>query len=218
MRKYSILVLFSMVTGGCSLLEPKGEQQDTALQPEEPARGYQTALSESVPPPPDTIVLPLKEITVETQEIVLPDSMVTNAADPELSHPPGEHRHLPAKGRTAGLDAKIITIPARDDSFKRQPTEPPADAIRVEIINTSGVPGLDERVSKRLASENYLISLAKSDPASEVRDETWIKYRADFVGEAVHLGHILPGNQIVTRGDELPDEIDIRIIVGADQK
>ena len=88
----------------------------------------------------------------------------------------------------------------------------------MEIVNASGVPGLEQQVSERLAGKGYFISWAGESAASGQQVETLIRYRSGFAREAVRLGHILPGNQIVTRGDGLPEGIDIRVVVGSDQQ
>ncbi len=232
MKKYLMLVLFSVVIGGCSLLEPQAGGRDITVLPDNPVQ-RKTAFHEDIPLPPDTIVLPLDEVAVETSEIVLSDTEITElesgspkSAKIDLSSVTGLESDslkptevdLSSDEVVADTETEVVTVPARDSSSSHSSADLSADAVRVEIVNVSGVPGLEQRVSERLAGENYFISWSEERATSSVQSETWIKYRPDFAIKAVHLGHVLPGNQVVTRDDALPEGVDIRVIVGSDQQ
>lgn len=221
MKKYLMLVLFSVTVSGCSLLAPKSGEQNITVLPDDPSQS-KTVLGEGEPLPEGAIVLPADEIAVEATEIVLPDAEVIEITElePEFAAPEEQTEiYLPDEvevGADAG--AETVIIPA-EGSPSSHSGEGVADvAVRVEILNSSGIPGLEQQVSERLAGKGYFISWAGEGAASGTQRETQIKYRPNFAREAVRLGHVLPGNQIVTRGDGLPEEIDIRIIVGSDQQ
>ncbi len=219
MKKYLMLVLFSVTVSGCSLLAPKSGDQNITVLPDDPSQS-KTVLGEGEPLPEGAIVLPADDIAVEATEIVLPDAEVIEITElePEFAAPEEQTEIYLPDEVGAGVDAEAVIIPA-EDSPSSHSGEGVADvAVRVEILNSSGIPGLEQQVSERLAGKGYFISWAGEGAASGTQHETWIKYRPNFAREAVRLGHVLPGNQIVTRGDELPEEIDIRIIVGSDQQ
>ncbi len=219
MKKYLILVLFSMAVGGCSLLAPKDGDQNITVLPDDPSQD-KTVLGEGEPLPPGAIVLPADEVAVEASEIVLPDAEVIEITElePEPVAPAEQTEVYLPDEVAASADAEAIIIPAEDSSSNQMQSGLSTDAVRVEILNASGIPGLEQQVSERLAGKGYFISWAGEGAASGTQSATQIKYRPNFAREAVRLGHILPGNQIVTRGDGLPEEIDIRIIVGSDQQ
>ncbi len=239
MNRYLTLALFSVVIGGCSMLEPKGGSEDITVLPDDPASD-RTILSEGDPLPPGAVVLPADdEVMVESSEIVLPDAEVIDST--EIALPDAEvvevieldGEDVPVLGGAgdeasgdvylpdeiaASADAEAIIIPAGAAPASGAEMPPVADAIRVEIYNASGIPGLEQQVSERLAGKGYFISWAGEGSSVGAQSETHIRYRPDFARQAVKLGHILPGNQIVTRGDELSDGVDIQIIVGSDQQ
>ncbi len=234
MKRHLTLALLGVVVGGCSMLEPKGGGEDITVLPEDPARD-RTILSEGEPLPPGAVVLPADdEVTVESSELLLPDAEVTEGSVAGL--PDAEvvevieldDGSVAADGASGDLylpdeiaasaDAEAIIIPA--GATPPAGAEPPSvtDAIRVEIHNASGVPGLEQQVSERLAGKGYFISWAGEGTTVGTQHETFIRYRPSYARQAVKLGHILPGNQIVTRGDELPEGVDIQVIVGSDQQ
>jgi len=210
MKKYLIPVLFGFAAGGCCVLEPKGDSQDISVLPDDLSM-ERTVLLEGDELPPGAIVLPADEVTIESSEIVLPDVEVAEYEDVVSVNGDGEH----FSDRNV---AETIIIPAGTSSSSSLQDGLSADAVRVEILNASGIPGLEQKVSEQLAGKGYFISWAGEGDTSGVQHETRIKYRLNFAREAVHLGHVLPGNQIVTRGDEVPEGIDVRIIVGSDQQ
>ena len=219
MKKRLIPVLFSVVVGGCSLLEPVDGEQEISTPPETLGKD-KTVLEEETHISSGTIVLPAEDVAVETSEISPPDIEMAELTELEPeSATPAEQIDLSLPGEVAaGTDTEATDIPVEDISPSQMSPGLPADAVRVEILNASGIPGLEQQVSERLAGNDYVISWSEDGAVSDAQSETRIKYRPDFAREAVRLGHILPGNQIVTRGDELPEAVDIRIIVGSDQQ
>lgn len=221
------------------MLEPKGGSEDITVLPEDPARD-RTILSEGEPLPPGAVVLPADdEVTVESSELLLPDREVTEesvvalpdaevvevielddgsvAVSGDAADVASGDVYLPDE-IAASADAEAIIIPAGATPAAGAEPSPVADAIRVEIHNASGVPGLEQQVSERLAGKGYFISWAGEGTTAGTQHETYIRYRPSYARQAVKLGHILPGNQIVTRGDELPEGVDIQVIVGSDQQ
>ncbi len=239
MKRHLTLALLGVVVGGCSMLEPKGGSEDITVLPDDPARD-RTILSEGEPLPPGAVVLPADdEVMVESSEIVLSDAEA--AEDSVVALPDAEVVEIieldggdvPVIGDAgdeasgdvylpdeiaASADAEAIIIPAGVPPAGGMEMTPVADAIRVEIHNASGVPGLEQQVSERLAGKGYFISWAGEGTTAGTQRETYIRYRPSYARQAVKLGHILPGNQIVTKGDELSDGVDIQIIVGSDQQ
>jgi len=151
----------------------------------------------------------------------LPDAEVVEITELDAPEPAtaegGTEIYLPDEV-AASADAEAVIIPAESNSASESQAAASPDGIRVEIVNASGIPGLEQQVSERLAGKGYFISWAGEGAASGQQVETLIKYRPGFAREAVRLGHILPGNQIVTRGDALPEGVDIRSVVGSDQQ
>ena len=220
MNRYIVLVLFGVALGGCTLLAPKDGGQEISVLPDDPTQD-RTVIGSGEPLPPGAIVLPADEdadvaVAVEKE---LPEADVIEITELKPDTPAsaqGEDIYLPEEV-AASADAEAVIIPA-EDSSGASGAGLSADAIRVEILNASGIPGLEQQVSERLAGKGYFISWAGESAASGAQQETRIKYRPNYAREAVRLGHVLPGNQIVTRGDDLPEGVDIRIIVGSDQQ
>lgn len=222
MKKYPMFALLCVTLGGCSVLAPKGEDQKLTVLPDDPTR-ERVVIHEGESLPEGAIVLPADESAGAGDVSVaeLPDAEVveiTELDSPQAATGEGDKEiHLPDEvAHSAGAEAVII--PAESSSSSEPQTVASPDGIRVEIVNASGVPGLEQQVSERLAGKGYFISWAGESAASGQQVETFIRYRSGFAREAVRLGHILPGNQIVTRGDGLPEGIDIRVVVGSDQQ
>ncbi len=222
MKKLLIPVfILGMITGGCSLIEPKGNGQDSSAHRDNPTHG-KTVLGKNEPLPPNVIVLPAEGVAVETSEVILPDTETIEITEleSEPASSPAEQAEIRLPDNTvADGGTETVIIPAEDSPAPQTQTGS-ADTIQVEILNASGIPGLEQRVSERLADKNYAISWAEEGKgtAPSALNETWIKYRPDLARQAVRLGHILPGNQIVIRDKDLPEGVDIRIIVGSDQQ
>ncbi len=225
MKNYSMLALLCVTLGGCSALAPKGGDQNLTVLPEDPTQ-ERVVVGEGEALPEGAIVLPADESAGEIEVSVteLPDAEVVEVT--ELDAPAeteatsgGTEIYLPDEV-AASADAEAVIIPAEDHANPEVESqgELSPDGIRVEIVNASGIPGLEQQVSERLAGKGYFISWAGESAATGHQVETLIRYRPGFAREAVRLGHILPGNQIVTRAEALPEEIDIRVIVGSDQQ
>ncbi len=221
MKNYPMFALLCVTLGGCSVLAPKSGGQDLTVLPEDPTQ-ERVVVRKGEPLPEGAIVLPADETVGEGEVSVveLPDAEVVEIT--ELDSPPdvtGETEIYLPEEVAASADAEAVIIPAESAPSPEAQSGVSPDGIRVEIVNASGVPGLEQQVSERLAGKGYFISWAgESATPGQQQIETLIKYRSGFAREAVRLGHILPGNQIVTRGDALPEEIDIRVIVGSDQE
>ncbi len=223
MKKYSMFTLLCVTLGGCSVLAPKGGDQDLTVLPEDPTQ-ERVVVREGEPLPEGAIVLPADEPVSEGGISVaeLPDAEVVEITEldspAETAGATGETEIYLPDEVAARADAEAVIIPAENHAAPESQGDLSPDGIRVEIVNASGVPGLEQQVSERLAGKGYFISWAGESATSGQQMETLIKYRSGFAREAVRLGHILPGNQIVTRGDALPEGIDIRVVVGSDQQ
>jgi len=117
--------------------------------------------------------------------------------------------------KVEGLETRFTSVPA---DAKAEPVEPEekagdtsGDLPRVEVVNASSNRALVQQVLEQLngAGAN-VVNLRK---AASKETETWIKYREGFSEEAVALGHLIDGNQIVVQRS-LGDGIDIEVVVG----
>lgn len=120
-----------------------------------------------------------------------------------------------------------------------------SNAIRVKIINASGVDRLGKLVGKTLRKRGYRIvsvsdirqTVTKSsqifyqggasksaevmriaEASLAIERVTAIYYRKGFDAAAIEVGHILPKNQMVLRDKKSSELVDLKIVVGRDMK
>lgn len=90
--------------------------------------------------------------------------------------------------------------------------------LRVEVINASGVPLLGERIAEEVRQKgNYDVIRVGSTGNVTDQELTHIHYRNGLARDAVTLGHSMRNYQIVTQGRDLPEDVDLRIVIGVDQ-
>ncbi len=94
---------------------------------------------------------------------------------------------------------------------------PDRASLRVEIFNASAIPGLAMKVANILKKKGYNVIRIKALKGSR-EAKTVIWHRKEVMYLAVDLGHKIPATQWVKPGIGLPDNIDVRIIVGRDLK
>lgn len=95
------------------------------------------------------------------------------------------------------------------------PEELGADDVRVEIQNGAGIDGLASAVETRLRTSGYdVVAVGNAD--SFEHTSTILEYAPDRRQHAELLSEAFPGAEL-REVDDLPDGIDVRVIVGTDQ-
>ncbi|MBB5021462.1 LytR C-terminal domain-containing protein [Desulfurispira natronophila] len=93
------------------------------------------------------------------------------------------------------------------------------DRLRIELLNASGVPELLDVMAERLTNMGYRVVRLGVAEDHSVLETSHIHYRVGFAEEAITLGHSLTGNyQIVTRGREMPEDLQLRMLIGTDMQ
>jgi len=86
--------------------------------------------------------------------------------------------------------------------------------IAVELVFAGSDPAHEQSLGDSLRHAGYK-TVIRHEAKSSKPKKTHVFYRSGMSQEAVSLGHMLQGNQIVVKGN-LPDGVDIRVTVGAD--
>ena len=92
----------------------------------------------------------------------------------------------------------------------------PEGKLRVEIVNHSSDPKLQDRIAKRLQDKGYIVVRTLRAKAKLAR--THVYYKNGYAEQAVTLGHSLPRNQIVLKSADLADDVELRLVLGDDLK
>lgn len=143
-----------------------------------------------------------------------------------------EHRPAPPVPRSE-LASRLQAVEARNRSLKAEQAAQGArqaeqarrlEAVRhkagtltVEVVNTSGIPGLGESLAERLLRKGHHVVAIREPETAEEHDVTYIRYRPGMAEAAVELGHLIRQVQIVTQERKLGGEAEVRILVGRDQ-
>lgn len=149
--------------------------------------------------------------------------------------------------RLAGLESSQLKLQQRLESMEEQAEDSglPSNAIRVAVVNASGIDRLGRLVGDTLRKQGYRVTAVSdirqaikeptqifykggasknaeivriADAKLDIEEVTSIYYREGFDEVAIALGHTLPKNQMILKGPKLDERIDLQVVVGRDMK
>jgi hypothetical protein len=89
-----------------------------------------------------------------------------------------------------------------------------SEGLNVELVMPGGKNAHERAITNTLRNAGFIVTI-RHEAGGPRPNRTHIFYQAGMSEQAVKLGHVLKGNQIVVRHD-LPEGVDIRVDVGKD--
>ncbi len=89
--------------------------------------------------------------------------------------------------------------------------------LQVEVLNQSGRLSAGNKVAEQLRAAGYNVVRVDSDSGT-TSPVSWVRYRPGLSGDGVKVGHVLPGNQVVSKEPALPKDVAVRVVVGSDMQ
>lgn len=110
------------------------------------------------------------------------------------------------------LDTRVRDIERRLRTEPETLPEPEG----VHVINQSGIPELEAQVAELLAREGFEIGRTEVDEDVGRLDRTTVEYAPGYAEQAREAARALPGFQTIEPNEDLPDGVQVRVLVGFD--
>lgn len=139
------------------------------------------------------------------------------------------YQHRPPARETEDLQERLQTAETRIERLNRRmsalegrSSEPSGNtqdrsSTGLVVLNHSGIPELTTLVVDTLEGELDLeVHEAREEEDVPRRDRTIVQYRPGHAERARSIARALPGNQVIERQEELPEQAEVAVLIGFD--